>query len=141
MKLYKPFIIAFIVSAIAMVVFFIAHFQMFFSLINEVQTNEPENPAEIFSMMLSPMWIGSLILLILSSVTYQVLGIIMIAKNPNIDSTDRVLWILGFVFMAFITAIIFMALQKSKNLTSTEYIPKRNPWDAATTGMNNPYGQ
>lgn len=128
MKLYKPFVIAFIVSVVALIVFMVVHFQTMFSFIKNAETMKPESPLEVFGMIFTPMWIASFILLILSSLTYQILGVIMIVKNPNINSTDRVLWILGFVMMAFITAIIFMALRKSKNLTNTEPVIAQNNW-------------
>lgn len=128
MKLYKPFVIAFILSVVALIVFMVVHFQTMFSFIKNAETMNPESPSEVFGMIFTPMWIASFILLILSSLTYQILGVIMIVKNPNINSTDRVLWILGFVMMAFITAIIFMALRKSKNLTNTEPVIPQNNW-------------
>ena len=135
MKFYKSFVIAFAVSIVAIILFFVAHFQMMFTLMNTAETMNAQTPAEVFGLIFTPLWIASFVFLIISTITYQVLGIVMIIKNPNVEGTDRILWILGFILAGFITAIVFMILLKSKNLTATEYIPKNNPWDR---GIFNP---
>lgn len=124
MKLYTIFVVAFVVSIIAVAFFLVPYFQVIFSLFKNVQHVGHENPDWVFENIFTPQIIGSWIITMIASLTYIVTGIIMVMKNPNMGDTDRLLWVLGFIFAGFITAIVFMILQKSKNLTATKLSPE-----------------
>lgn len=77
--------------------------------------SQMDDPLYFFSNLFSPVLIVSLVILIVSSLAYRVIGIVTLANNQKIESTDRILWILGFVFFGFITAIVFLVLNKTKH--------------------------
>ncbi len=118
MSRYQLFIAAFMVNIIAAVVLLSAHFYNMFHLISSIENDmgHTVNPSEFFSAFFSPLWIISLLVTMACGLLYQVLGIIFIAKNEQIESGEKALWIVGFVIFGFITAIVFMALCKSRNL-------------------------
>lgn len=87
----------------------------------------PNNPFLILDYFFSPVLIVSLLALGLFSLLYRILGIVFVAKNKNIEGGEQALWIIGFVFIGFITAIIFMALAKSKKMIAEE--PSKPPQD------------
>lgn len=120
MQLYKIFVIAFIAALIAAVVLGVSYFMSMMNLMAHAnELDNEKNPAVVFGMLFTPLTIISTVLVILATFTYKILGIIFVARNPNVDSTEKIIWILGFIIFGFITAIIFMALQKSRNLLAT----------------------
>ena len=63
----------------------------------------------------SPEVIISGLVMAISSLLYRVLGIIEVAKNKTIAGGEKALWVIGFILMGFITAIVFLVLAKSRN--------------------------
>ena len=112
MNQYKIFLAAFFVSTAAAAVFLYVHITAMLRLANEMPSQS--NTAEVFSLIFSPLWLASFTVLLVASLLYRIIGIVIIANNPNVGSSDRVLWIIGFLFMGFITAIIFMVLKDKK---------------------------
>jgi hypothetical protein len=119
MSRYQVFVSAFIISIIAFVIFITAHVYGIFNMIRSAETyaGSPADPFQMFSTIFSPVWIISMLLLMATGLLYRVLGIIFTANNTKMESGEKALWIIGFVIFGFITAIVFMALRNSKNLT------------------------
>lgn len=61
----------------------------------------------------------SLAVLMISGLLYKVLGIIFVARNSKLQGGEQAIWIIGFVLFGFITAIVFMAIGKSRGLVAT----------------------
>jgi predicted permease len=120
MSQYRIFIAAFMISIIAMVVFFATYFNGLMNVMRVAVHNEgvPVDPFYFFRMIFSPLMITSLAILIISGLLYKVLGIIFVARNSKLPGGEQAIWIIGFVLFGFITAIVFMAIGKSRGLVS-----------------------
>ncbi|WP_118950718.1 hypothetical protein [Taibaiella helva] len=118
MSLYRIFVIAFIVSALALAVFLYYYVHMITHLV--MATSTPREPEAVFRELFSPGIIISGILLGIGSLLYRILGIVFIARNPLLEGGEKVVWILGFVLLGLITGIVFMATASKRGLTATE---------------------
>ena len=52
----------------------------------------------------------------LLGLTYRILGIVHVARTKIISDGEKALWIVGFVILGFITAIVFLVMAKSRKL-------------------------
>lgn len=117
MTKYNTFLLVFIISIIAMISLIICYFNALFnlfSLIHDEPGNE-QSPFIILSTILSPSVIISAIVFVLTGLFYRIIGIISVAKNKVVSDGEKALWIIGFVLMGFITAIVFLVMAKGKN--------------------------
>jgi len=117
MTKYKTFLTVFIISVVAMIVFFIFYFQAIFNLIftmHELNGQDP-NPFAVFSTIFSPPVIISAVVLGLSSLAYRIMGIVYVARNRVVKDGEKALWIVGFILMGFITAIVFLVMARGRN--------------------------
>ncbi|MFA6057163.1 MAG: hypothetical protein WC756_03110 [Taibaiella sp.] len=121
MNQYRLFIAAFIISIVAMVIFFATYFNGLMNVMHVAVHNEgiPVDPFYFFKTLFSPLMLTALAVLIISGLLYKVLGIIFVARNPKLPGGEQAIWIIGFVLFGFITAIVFMAIGKSRGLVST----------------------
>jgi tellurite resistance protein TehA-like permease len=106
----------FIISVIAFIVFIIYYIQGIMGLIltmEEFKDTDP-NPILIFNTIFSPAVIISGVILGISSLVYRVLGIVHVARNKNVSDGEKALWIVGFIIMGFVTAIVFLIMAKGK---------------------------
>lgn len=122
MSLYRVFIISFCLTVLALGVFLYSYFQALFDILQMVGEQPDIKPAEVFARLFTPVWLISLLVLVVASMLYRVLGIVFIVRNPNLDGGEKAMWVIGFVLLSFIAAIVFMAMASSRNLTSTETI-------------------
>ena len=116
MTKYNTFLTVFIISVIAMIVFLVFYMQAIFGVIrtvDEFRGDEP-SPFLIFNTIFSPQVIISAIVLGLSSLTYRILGIVHVAKSKTAGDGEKALWIVGFILMGFITAIVFLVMAKGR---------------------------
>ncbi|MGB4844330.1 MAG: hypothetical protein WBP16_07685 [Ferruginibacter sp.] len=116
MSKYNAFLTVFIISVIALVVFIIAYFQAIFGLafsLHELNGDDP-NPIAILSTIFSPAVVISGLILGISSLVYRILGIVYVAKNKTVTDGEKALWIVGFILMGFITAIVFLVMAKGR---------------------------
>ena len=116
MTKYNTFLFLFIVSTVAMIVFFVFYLQAIFGFamhINEFETPQP-NPFEFFSRIFSPAVIISGMIMGFSSLAYRILGIVHVAKNKTVKDGEKALWIVGFTIMGFVTAIVFLVMAKGR---------------------------
>lgn len=121
MNAYRIFIICFCASTLALGVFFFSYIQSVFQLIQVADSLEGR-PSEVFSTLFSPTWIISLLVMAVANLVYRVLGIIFIARNPTLEGGEKAIWIIGFVLLSFITAIVFMAMASSRKLLAKEEV-------------------
>ena len=99
-----------------MIAFFIFYIQAIFGFaFNIHELDGPnQNPFGIISQIFSPQVIISGIVLALSSLAYRIIGIVHVAKNKAVTDGEKALWIVGFIIMGFVTAIVFLIMAKSR---------------------------
>ncbi len=120
MTKYNTFLAVFIISVIAMVVFLIFYFQAILGVIrtvDEFRGGEP-SPFLIFNTIFSPQVIISGLILSLAGLTYRILGIVHVAKNKTVKDGEKALWIVGFILMGFVTAIVFLIMAKERKFVA-----------------------
>ncbi len=76
------------------------------------------DPIGVLSNLFTPAVIVSGAITALSSLLYRILGIVHVARNKNVSDGEKALWIVGFIIMGFVTAIVFLIMAKGKNLWS-----------------------
>ena len=116
MTKYNTFLTVFIISVIAMIVFLGFYFQAIFGMVHtmsELRGEEP-SPFLIFNTIFSPPVIISAVVLGLSSLAYRVQGIVHVAKSKTAGDGEKALWIVGFILMGFVTAIVFLVMAKGR---------------------------
>lgn len=121
MTLYRFYIVAFFLSIIAFFVFIVQYLQFFSQLFTHGMFSGQQNPEQIFQLIFSPLLIISAIVMGVASLAYKIIGIVFIAQKKDLPGGEQALWIIGFIFMGFITAIVFMALAKTKQLVPDLY--------------------
>lgn len=121
MNQYRLFVAAFIISVIAIVVFFTTYIDGLMNVMRVAARNEdmPIDPFYFFKTIFSPFMLIALAVLMISSLLFRILGIIFVARNSTLQGGEQAIWIVGFVLFGFITAIVFMAIGKSRGLVST----------------------
>jgi hypothetical protein len=116
MTKYNTFLLLFIASVIALIVFLVFYLQAIFGFalnFDEFDKQHP-NPIEFIARIFNPAVIISLALLAFSSLAYRVLGIVHVARSKTVSDGEKALWIIGFVIMGFITAIVFLVMAKGR---------------------------
>ncbi len=120
MTKYNSFLTVFIISVIAMIVFIAVYVKAIFGLINVVHDLQGEEPnvLAILNIIFNPAVIISGIILGFSSLIYRIMGIVHVARNKTVTDGEKAFWIIGFILMGFVTAIVFLILAKGKNFVS-----------------------
>lgn len=116
MTKYNTFLAVFIISIIALIIFLVVYLQAIFGLVftlEDLQGDEP-SPFLILNTIFNPAVIISGIILGLSSLVYRILGIVHVARNKTVTDGEKALWIIGFIIMGFITAIVFLIMAKGR---------------------------
>ena len=116
MTKYNSFLTIFIISVIAMIVFFAVYIKAIFGLISvmhDLRGDEP-NTLAILNIMFNPAVIISGIILGFSSLIYRIMGIVYVARNKTVTDGEKAFWIIGFILMGFITGIVFLVMAKGK---------------------------
>lgn len=116
MNKYNTFLTFFIISVIALICFLVFYIQAIFGLvynISELNGDEP-SPFLIFNSLFSPQVIITAIALGVSNIVYRILGIVHVVKNKAVKDGEKALWIVGFIIMGFVTAIVFLIMAKGK---------------------------
>lgn len=111
---YNTFLLLFILTIIAFCVFMGFYIKGIFSVMIQAHDNPNANPFEVFSTIFNPAVIISLIVLIVSSLACRIMGVVAVAKSKTITDGEKAFWIIGFVLMSFITAIVFLIMAKGK---------------------------
>lgn len=116
MSKYHVFLAVFIISVISMIVFFVLYIQAIFGFalnLEELESHSP-NPFHFLSTIFSPAVIISGVVFGISSLLCRILGIVYIARSQTVSDGEKALWIIGFIIMGFITAIVFLVMAKGR---------------------------
>lgn len=116
MNKYNTFLAVFIISAVALIVFLVFYIQAILGLVftlEELHGDEP-SPFLILNTIFNPTVIISGIILGVSSLLYRVLGIVHVARSKTVSDGEKALWIVGFIIMGFVTAIVFLIMAKGR---------------------------
>lgn len=118
MTLFRLFIVSFIISIVAFLIFLVVYLTGIFNVMRMTELNNvmPHYPFRVFSQIFSPVFFISLAVTFLSGLVYRVIGIVLVARNDKLQGGEQALWIIGLILFGFITAIVFMAIGKSRNL-------------------------
>lgn len=116
MNKYNGFLTVFIISIIAGICFLFFYIQAIFGFAINVSEFDGHdvNPLGIFAMIFTPQVIISGVILALSSLVYRVLGIVHVARSKTVTDGEKALWIVGFIIMGFVAAIVFLVMAKGK---------------------------
>lgn len=83
-------------------------------LVHTMREYVEPNPMGVFSTIFSPEVIISGLVLALSSLAYRIQGIVYVARNKTVSDGEKALWIIGFILMGFVTAIVFLIMAKGR---------------------------
>jgi hypothetical protein len=111
MTKYDTFFTIFVISIIALIVFLVFYLNAVFGF--AFRDHADQDPVEILFTLFNPAVIVSLFVLAISNLLYRILGIVHVAKS-NAGDGEKALWIIGFIFMGFVTAIVFLVLAKGR---------------------------
>lgn len=120
MSKYNSFLLLFLISIVAMIAFFIVYIQIIFAVAYDGQDffRHNSDPGEFLALIFSPQVVITFIIMALSNLAYRIQGIVLVARNKLVSDGEKALWIIGFILMGFITAIVFLILAKNKQFTS-----------------------
>lgn len=117
-KIFKTTFFLSILFGILLMVFYIKNIMSLSTLEMPVPDDSGMvNPFSIFSQIFTPTILILYILTLICNLTYMIIGIIFIVRKEPMNGTEKAFWIIGFLMLGFITAIVFMVLNKSKGLT------------------------
>jgi hypothetical protein len=117
MNKYTTFLLLFIISTIAVIVFLVFYLQGIFAFVIHASEHREPNPLELFNTVFNPAVIISFAVAAGASLINRIMAIVMIAKNKIVSDGEKVMWILGFVFMSFVASIVFLIMAKGKKFT------------------------
>lgn len=81
---------------------------------NVHEMDSDPNPVGILSILFSPQVVISGLVLAISSLVYRIQGIVYVARNKTVSDGEKALWIVGFILMGFVTAIVFLIMAKGR---------------------------
>lgn len=116
MNKYNTFLAVFVISTVALICFLIFYLQAIFGLVlnlNELQGEDP-SPFLFISSIFTPAVVISGVVLGLSSLVYRIMGIVYVIQNKTAKDGEKALWIVGFILMGFVTAIVFLILARNR---------------------------
>jgi uncharacterized membrane protein len=114
MSKYNTFLTVFIISIVALIFFLVFYLNAVFALVVDAHEYENMDAFEALSTILSPSVLVSGLLLGLSSLVYRILGIVHVARSKTVADGEKALWIIGFIIMGFVTAIVFLIMAKGR---------------------------
>lgn len=114
MSKYNTFLAVFIISIAALIFFLVFYLNGIFAFAFHADEYDKGNPLEIFSTIFNPAVIISGLIMGITSLVYRILGIVHVAKNKTVTDGEKALWIIGFIIMGFVTAIVFLIMAKGK---------------------------
>jgi hypothetical protein len=117
MTKYNLFFILLLVSMLAFIFFMGFSVREIFTFIMQAKENDEPNSGEVLRFLLSPPLIISFIIAVITNFTYRVFGIVMVIKNKTVSDLEKAIWIIGFIIMSFITAIVFLIMAKSRKFS------------------------
>lgn len=117
MTKYNLFFILLLVSILAFIFFMGFAAREIFTYIMQAKENQAPNQAEVWKFLLSPPLIISFLTAVVTNFAYRVWGIVMVIKNKTVSDVEKAIWIIGFIVMSFITAVVFLIMAKSRKFS------------------------
>ena len=114
MSKYNTFLTVFIISIVALIFFLVFYLNAIFSIAFHAHEYENMDAFEAISTILSPSVLISGLIMGISSLVYRILGIVHVARSKTVTDGEKALWIIGFIIMGFITAIVFLIMAKGR---------------------------
>ena len=116
MTRYNTFLLLFIISVLALVVFLAFYIKAVMGIVAVADELKDDKATAryIINVLLNPQVIISLMIMGLSSLAYRVMGIVYVAKNKIASDGEKAVWIIGFIFMGFITGVVFLIMARGK---------------------------
>ncbi len=114
MSKYNTFLAVFIISIAALIFFLVYYLNAIFAFAFHTAEYDKGNPLEMLSTIFNPAVIISGLIMGITSLVYRILGIVHVAKNKTVTDGEKALWIIGFIIMGFVTAIVFLIMAKGK---------------------------
>lgn len=114
MNKYNTFLAVFIFSLLAFIFFMIFYLDAIFGFAFQIHEHTKPDPFEMLFTIFSPAVIISGIVLGISSLVYRIIGIVYVARNKTVSDGEKALWIIGFILMGFVTAIVFLIMAKGR---------------------------
>lgn len=119
MKL-RIFLFTFIVSIAASIVFLIFYIKAIYSLSMAAYDGYEPDSTNFFSYIMTPEIIISFLLMVFAALAYRIMAIVWVARNKIISGGEKAIWIIGFIMLGFVTAIVFLLLAKSRQLVENQ---------------------
>jgi hypothetical protein len=115
---YNTFLLVFIISIITAITSAIFYFQSIFKFIKQVEYQDKNiiSPFEMLSTIFTPQLLITVAIAAAAGLTYRIYAIVSITRNKTISDGEKALWIVGFILIGFVTAIVYLALAKGKKL-------------------------
>jgi hypothetical protein len=116
MTKYNAFLTVFIISVVALIAFLVFYFSAIFGFAFSVHEYDSidRNPIGILGRIFTPAVIISGFAMAISSLLYRIQGIVYVARTKTVSDGEKALWIVGFIIMGFVTAIVFLIMAKGR---------------------------
>ncbi|MBK8611036.1 MAG: hypothetical protein IPL84_14120 [Chitinophagaceae bacterium] len=116
MSRFNIFLTLFILSVLAGITFFVFYIQSVLGLAMSVGEFREDhiNSFGILGRIFSPQVVISALVYGLASLAYRIIGIVNVVRNKTVQDGEKALWIVGFVIMGFITAIVFLVMARGR---------------------------
>ncbi|MEP7239134.1 MAG: hypothetical protein ABI685_14740 [Ferruginibacter sp.] len=114
MTKYNTFLTLFIIYCIAFFVLMGVYLNSIFSLMGNHELIDTSEGISVFKSIFTSAFMISGFIAILTSLTFRILGIVHVAKNKTVTDGEKALWIVGFIIMGFVTAIVFLIMAKGR---------------------------
>ncbi len=116
MNKYNIFLTSFVICLLTFIFFMVFFMNVIFSLALHADELDNANSTQALSILFNAPLIITAVILGISSLVYRIIGIVYVAGNKTVSDGEKALWIIGFIIMGFITAILFLILAKGKKL-------------------------
>lgn len=116
MTKYNAFLSFFMLSVITLIAFVIFYFSAVFNFAYKMNDTGSfnQNTIGILSSLFPPQVLITGLLMIICSLLYRIMGIVYVAKTKTVSDGEKALWIVGFILMGFVTAIVFLIMARGR---------------------------
>jgi hypothetical protein len=120
---YNTFLWTFIFSIISGVVLLVFYLKAIFSFVRHADMYERNaDPFAFLANIFTPEVIISFVVAIALGLAYRIMAIVWVAKNKVATGGEKALWIVGFILLGFVTAIVFLIMAKGRKLIPQEEV-------------------
>lgn len=116
MTKFQGLLLLFLISVIAGIIGLVAYIKGIAELVQTLglHQNETENVNQILSIFFNPVLLISFVVAIIASLAFRILAIVHVSNSTSIEGGEKALWIIGLIFISFITGIIFLVFLNNK---------------------------